>query len=128
MNKNKKSNLMKLINKTQHSMVKVSEVRLNIKQIKRKNFAKDIDSLIKSIQAYGLLQPIGVSRLSNLKDDKHYKWEIIWGRRRLFAFELLGLEDIPAIIFDDTLTKKEIEIVSLAESPQTKLPGTNDED
>ena len=41
MNKNERSNLMRLINKTQNSMVKVSEVRLNINQIKRKNFAKN---------------------------------------------------------------------------------------
>lgn len=127
MNKKEELNLIRLRNKTRNGIVQVSEVRLSNSQLQNENFGKDIDSLLKSIEIYGLLQPIGVSKLSNSDDRKQYKWEIVWGRKRLYAFEILELENIPAVIFDDTLTKKEKEKLSLAYNPQMNVSVTDDE-
>lgn len=51
----------------------------------RKDFG-DIDSLAKSIDELGLLQPIGI--------DSNYR--LVFGERRLRAYQLLGRETIPA--------------------------------
>lgn len=50
----------------------------------------DLDSLAASIEAIGLLQPIGI--------DSNYR--LIFGERRLRAFEKLGRERIPARIIN----------------------------
>lgn len=60
---------------------------------------KDDDSmtdLVDSIKTYGLIQPVLVRRL----DDNSY--EMISGHRRKRAFELAGIETIPAVIYEIT--------------------------
>ena len=73
--------------------IKVSEIL--IKNRFRKDYG-DIESLAKSIQELGLLQPIGVSQDNVL----------IFGERRILAIKSLGWEYIPAITFsfDDILS------------------------
>ena len=66
--------------------IKVSEIL--IKNRFRKDYG-DIESLAKSIQELGLLQPIGVSQDNVL----------IFGERRILAIKSLGWEYIPAIAF-----------------------------
>ena len=52
----------------------------------------DIDSLAKSIERQGLLQPIGVTQ-----DN-----ELVFGARRIEAFNILGRTKIPARVVDVT--------------------------
>ena len=48
----------------------------------------DLQVLADSIEELGLLQPIGINP----------NYQLIWGERRLRAFELLGRDKIPARI------------------------------
>lgn len=60
---------------------------------------KDDDSmtdLVDSIKTYGLIQPVLVRRLDN------NSYEMISGHRRKRAFELAGIETIPAVIYEIT--------------------------
>lgn len=50
----------------------------------------DIDSLAKSIDSIGLLQPVGIDADCNL----------VFGERRLSACQQLGWSEIPVVIFD----------------------------
>lgn len=74
------------------NMNEVLEVRTNLIKIGdrfRKDMG-DLDSLAASINDLGLLQPIGI--------DSNYR--LIFGERRLRAFEILGLERIAARFID----------------------------
>lgn len=73
-------------------MNEVLEVRTNLIKVGdrfRKDMG-DLDSLAASIKNIGLLQPIGI--------DSNYR--LIFGERRLRAFEILGLERIAARFID----------------------------
>lgn len=68
-----------------------------------------IESLSKSIEEYGIIQPIVVKPVE-------MGYEIIAGERRWRASKLAGLKKIPAIIKD--LGKQEIEQIALIENIQ----------
>lgn len=57
---------------------------------------ESMTDLVDSIKTYGLIQPVLVRRL----DDNRY--EMISGHRRKRAFELAGIETIPAVIYEIT--------------------------
>lgn len=64
----------------------------------RKSF-RNIDLLAESIKINGLINPISVERLNDVKAKKYgAKYMLISGERRLKAHELLGIEKIWAII------------------------------
>ena len=90
--------------------------------------SKNIDELAASIDAVGLLQPIGIcvsEEVQKLKgDEKTYKYQIVWGQRRYQAYELLYEEkgdeykSIPAMLFEGSkpLTNEEITILATTEN------------
>src|SRR4051812_19788247 len=63
--------------------MEISKIKIGDRH--RKDFG-DIDALARSIEAEGLLQPIGITPDSML----------VFGERRIRAFQLLGREDISA--------------------------------
>ena len=74
--------------------LKITEVEPNREQ-PRKNFDQEaLEELSQSIQEYGLIQPIVVT-----KKDGYYS--IIAGERRWRASKMAGLKEIPAIIRED---------------------------
>lgn len=76
----------------------------------RKSFDDEtIDDLAKSIEKYGLLNPIVVRKKSD-------KYEIVAGERRYRAVKNLGLKTIDAIIKD--YEEKDVEVLSLVENIQ----------
>lgn len=76
----------------------------------RKSFDDEtIDDLAKSIEKYGLLNPIVVRK-------KNDKYEIVAGERRYRAIKNLGLKAIDAIIKD--YEEKDVEVLSLIENIQ----------
>lgn len=80
------------------------------------NEADDI-ALMQSIKNNGLLQPIGVS----VNEDETYT--IIWGNRRLLAFNKLGYKTIPAVIFSDKnedISETDFFITNVIENLQRK--------
>ena len=86
--------------------------------------SKNIDELAASIDAVGLLQPIGIcvsEEVQKLKgDEKTYKYQIVWGQRRYQAYELLYEEkgdeykSIPAMLFKGSKPLTNEEITNLA--------------
>ena len=73
--------------------VKLSELRSNPYQPRRKKEKEKLVELANSIKEFGVLEPIIVT-----KSIKGY--EIVAGERRKKASELVGLETIPAIVKD----------------------------
>ncbi len=71
-----------------------------------------IDSLVKSVKNYGVLQPIGV-RLINKK-----VYELIFGERRLIACKKAGISTIPAIVTE--VGDREAAALSMAENIHRK--------
>lgn len=74
---------------------------------------EDLSGLMQSINATGLLEPIGVV------EGKGGGYEIAYGNRRFMAFSRLGLHSIPAIVHkrrDDKL----IDVMNLAENVQRR--------
>ena len=63
--------------------------------------SKNIDELAASIDAVGLLQPIGIcvsEEVQKLKgDEKTYKYQIVWGQRRYQAYERLSKKKVMSI-------------------------------
>ena len=75
----------------------------------RKNFDEEnLNDLINSIQARGIIQPI-IVRKSN---DNNSKYEIIAGERRWLAAQKAGLHEVPVVITEaDDLKSLEFAIV-----------------
>ena len=75
----------------------------------RKNFDEEnLNDLINSIQARGIIQPI-IVRKSN---DHKSKYEIIAGERRWLAAQKAGLHEVPVVITEaDDLKSLEFAIV-----------------
>jgi ParB/RepB/Spo0J family partition protein len=76
--------------------------------------ADDVSDLMQDIQQRGLLENIGVRRSDNA---------IIFGNRRVKAFQKLGYEEIPADFYDD-VTDEELMITNLAENIKRKNIGS----
>lgn len=77
----------------------------------RKVFNEDrIEELAKSINSYGIIQPLSVRKLS---DDSY---ELIAGERRLRAAKKLGLDKVPVIVVD--VTDRESAAIALLENIQ----------
>lgn len=77
----------------------------------RKNFNEEtIDELAKSIEAFGIIQPLSVRKLGT------DRYELVAGERRLRAAKKLGLEKVPAILVD--ITDKDSAAIALLENLQ----------
>jgi len=79
--------------------ISVKEIRENPHQ-PRTNFSpSELEDLINSIQEYGIIQPLIVTRSNG-------DYELIAGERRLRAARTLGLKTVPAIVRDATEQQK----------------------
>lgn len=90
-------------------MIKISEIRPNPYQPRKRFNEEKLQELADSIKEHGLFQPIIVK-----KSIKGY--ELVAGERRTRASKLAGLTEIPAIIKD--FTDKEMMEVALLENIQ----------
>lgn len=85
--------------------VKIIEIEPNKSQPRRSFGAESIEELAKSIEKYGVIQPIIVT-----KQDGYY--EIVAGERRWRAAKKAGLKEMPCIVRDnDSRTNKEIALI-----------------
>lgn len=75
------------------NQIPISEIKLPSAQPRRYFDPEKLESLAKSIQERGVLEPL----LVRPKDDKY---ELIAGERRLKASQIAGLEEVPVIILD----------------------------
>lgn len=97
--------------------VKFGKIKLkDIKHIENSRLREndDVSSLMYDIQQRGLLQPIGI----RIDDNA-----LIFGNRRVRAFEKLGYEEIECIFFSD-INDEELLISNLVENIQRKNIGT----
>ena len=85
--------------------VKVIEIEPNKNQPRRNFPTESIEELAKSIERYGVIQPIIVT-----KQDGYY--EIVAGERRWRAAKKAGLKEMPCIVREnDSRTNKEIALI-----------------
>ncbi len=85
--------------------IKIIEIEPNRNQPRRTFPAESIEELAKSIEIYGVIQPIIVT-----KQDGYY--EIVAGERRWRASKKAGLKEIPCIVREGTERKnREIALI-----------------
>jgi ParB family chromosome partitioning protein len=90
-------------------MLKLQDIFLPASQPRKYFSPEAMDSLVASIEVEGILQPVLVRPL-----DVGY--ELVAGERRYRAAQMLGMEELPAII--RTLDDKEAKVISLTENLQ----------
>jgi len=96
--------------------VLVSECTNHTFQVRKKNFAVNIDELKENIEVNGLLQPIGLARSEHTEGSDIYTYDIVWGQRRHYAMDSLGEETIIAMVLDEVLSEAEGKALSVAEN------------
>jgi ParB/RepB/Spo0J family partition protein len=115
-NKGEGIDLSKYRGKFKFREIKVSDCTNGEFQVRNKNVGVNIEDLKDSIEVSGLIQPIGVARSSVTENSDIYEWEIVWGQRRHYAFESLGLETIPAMVLDEVLEPAAGKALSVVEN------------
>lgn len=97
--------------------VTLEVVSINIKDIEiPPNYTRkapgDVTSLVESIKVYGIQQPLKVVKIKGSR-----KYRLVFGRRRLKAAELAGLDAVPCIV--ELVTREDrLQMLSLVENVQ----------
>lgn len=107
-----KARVEELESKGHQGTVKVAEVRPNPWQPRTDFDPEAMDELIQSIKELGLIQPILVRRVSVAEDEEYF--ELVAGERRWRAHQVLGLEDIKAVISE--ASDADMAVLALAEN------------
>lgn len=89
--------------------IPIEKIKTRLDQPRKKFDQKQLEGLASSIEKYGLLNPIVLTKKGDL-------YEIVAGERRYRATKLLGKEKIEAIIRD--IDKKDLDILSIVENIQ----------
>lgn len=99
--------------------IEVEKIQPNPYQPRRSFDEAALQELAGSIQEYGILEPLLVSRQERETPDGGLlvDYQLIAGERRLMAAKLVGLTTVPAIIRDDSDERVKLEI-SLIENLQ----------
>ena len=80
--------------------ISVEEIMPNRSQ-PRKVFDKEgVEELAKSIEEYGVLQPIVVRGCGKCGENTVFKYELVAGERRLRAARMVGMDKIPCVLID----------------------------
>ena len=80
-------------------------------QVRTTGAGKELDDLMKSIEAQGLLQPIVVCAA---RDSE--KWEILTGQRRFLAHKRLKRDTIAAAVLDERVEEGQAKAISITEN------------
>ena len=73
-------------------MINIKNIIENPNQPRNNIDPKKLEGLVQSIRRNGILQPLGVKEISN------FKYELIYGHRRLAAAKILDIHLVPCII------------------------------
>lgn len=97
--------------------VEIKKVKANPLQPRKEFDKKDLKELAKSIEKYGILQPLIVKKIEkSMPRGERVEYQVIAGERRLRAAKLTGMKEVPVIVQD---IKKEEELpISLVENIQ----------
>ena len=88
--------------------LEVSEVN-----VRRREITADLDELAKSLDQFGLQQPIVV-------EPKGGRYAIVVGQRRYLAAKQLGWDQMPALVLSKSLDRVQATIFSLSENIQRR--------
>lgn len=88
---------------TRFEDIPIEKVVIDRFQVRKANVGMGVDELAKSLETYGLLQPIIVIQYEKNPE----KWELVCGQRRLMACKMLKRKTIRAGIVEGKLTLEE---------------------
>ncbi len=92
-------------------LIEVDEIKPNPHQPRRNFDEESLKELAASIQEFGILQPILVSKIEQeTENGTKVSYQLIAGERRFMAAKMLGLERVPAIIKKIDLEANRLEI------------------
>lgn len=91
---------------------------IRVSQRKRQIDPKVVRDIAKSIEAQGLLQPIGVKDPQEDEEEglKDEVVDLVFGAHRLAAYQVLGRTEIEALILPSGLTEEEYLLMELQEN------------
>ena len=89
--------------------IDITKIKPNPNQPRKRFLEEDMETLVASIQAHGLIAPIAVRKV-----DDYY--EIVAGERRWRACQQAGLTKIPVVVRD--YTTEEVSEIALVENLQ----------
>ena len=92
--------------------IPIEQINPNIYQPRIKFDNKTLENLSKSIQNYGIIQPLTLRKVGT-------EYEIIDGERRFKVAEKLGLKTVPAIVLE--ISEKEAAELILTENLQKEI-------
>ncbi len=80
-------------------LIEVEKIKPNPYQPRREFNTEQLQELAQSIQEFGVLQPLVVTKVEKeVPSGTEVEYQLIAGERRLLASKLVGLERVPAII------------------------------
>jgi ParB family chromosome partitioning protein len=98
--------------------LEVEKIKPNPYQPRRDFNQKGLQELAASVQEYGILEPLLVSRIEKQSPDGILvEYQLLAGERRLMAAKLAGLSTVPAIVRQEPEGRTKLEI-SLVENIQ----------
>jgi len=111
----KATNLSERVGQKKESIffIEIEKIKTNPLQPRKEFDQKSLNNLAESIQNYGILQPLIVSRQ---EEDGRTEYRLIVGERRLISAKIAGLREVPVII--RKLDKKEELEISIVENVQ----------
>ena len=100
--------------------IEIEKINSNPYQPRKHFDQKALASLSQSIQDYGILQPLVVSKIEKqTPTGQQVEYQLIAGERRLLASKIAGFTQVPVII-RQTTSKQKLEL-SLIENVQRAL-------
>lgn len=81
--------------------IEVKKIKPNPLQPRKEFSQKELKELARSIEKYGILQPLLVRKIEKtVPSGQKVEYQLIAGERRLKAARILGMKDVPVIIED----------------------------
>jgi ParB family chromosome partitioning protein len=103
-------------------LIEVDKIVPNAQQPRRDFDEKALQELAASIREFGILQPIVVTKLEELKESgTAVTYMLIAGERRWRASQIAGMERIPAVIRSVNLAKDRLELAIIENVQREQL-------
>lgn len=91
--------------------LEVSKIKSNPFQPRREFNQEQLQELANSIQEYGILEPLIVTRVElPTETGTDVEYQLLAGERRLLAAQLVGLTTVPALIKENVADREKLEI------------------
>ena len=97
----------------QVELLPLEEIDISEFNVRRREITADLDELARSLDRFGLHQPIVVAR----KGDR---FAVVVGQRRYLAAKQLGWDQIPALLLSQPTERVQATILSLSENIQRR--------